>query len=64
MKTLKVILCGIGGFAAALLILTGGGALIRGTPFADGFKSFWNWAIAAMSGFSCGYTYWYNHTKK
>ena len=46
------------------IILAGGGALIRGTPFADGFKSFWNWAIAAMSGFSCGYTYWYNHTKK
>jgi hypothetical protein len=63
MKTLKVILCGIGGFAAALLILAGG-ALIRGTPFADGFKSFWNWAIAAMSGFSCGYACKINDEKK
>lgn len=64
MRIIKYILAGIGGFALAMLILTGGSTLIRGTPFADGFKNFWNWAIALMGGFSCGYAWWYNDTHK
>jgi len=64
MKILKTILCGIGGLALAMLILVGGGTLIRGTPFQDGIKSFWNWAISLMAGFSCGYSYWYSSTHK
>lgn len=64
MKALMTILCGIGGFALTMLILAGGGALIRGTPFDAGLKAFWNWAIALMAGFSCGYSWWYNATHK
>ena len=63
-KRILCILCGIGGFAATMLVLAGGRALILGSTFADGFKEFWNWAIAAMAGVSCGYSYWYNRAKK
>ena len=63
-KTLKYILGGIGGFALTMLILTGGRSLIRGTPFEAGFRDFWNWAISAMSGFSCGYAWKINDEKK
>ena len=58
------ILCGIGGLAASILILAGGRSLIHGGTFADGLREFWNWAIAAMAGVSCGYSYWYNQAKK
>ena len=58
------ILCGIGGFAASILILAGGRSLIHGGTFADGFREFWNWAISIMAGISCGYSCWYNETKK
>ena len=63
-KTLKYILCGIGGFALTMLILTGGRCLIRGTPIEAGLRDFWNWAISAMSGFSCGYACRLNDAKK
>ena len=61
---IKSIHCGIGGLAASILILAGGRSLIHGGTFADGLREFWNWAIAAMAGVSCGYSYWYNETKK
>ena len=57
-KKILSILCGIGGFAMTMLLLTGGHTLIRGIPFEDGLKDFWNWAIAAMAGFSFGYSLW------
>ena len=63
-RTILTILCGIGGLAASILILAGGRSLIHGGTFADGLREFWNWAIAAMAGVSCGYSYWYNETKK
>ena len=63
-KTILTILCGIGGFAASFLILAGGRSLIHGGTFADGFREFWNWAIAAMAGVSCGYSFWNNGTRK
>ncbi len=63
-KRILCILCGIGGFAASILILAGGRALIHGGTFAGGFREFWNWAIAIMAGISCGYSYWYNSAKK
>ena len=63
-KKILCILCGIGGFAVSMLILTGGDYLIHGGTFADGFGRFWNWAIAGMTGFSCGYSYWYNSIRK
>ena len=63
-KTLITILCGAGGFTLTMLILVGGRNLIRGTSIGDGLKDFWNWAISAMSGFSCGYAWRINNEKK
>ena len=63
-KTLKYILLGIGGFALTMVILCGGRSLIRGVPFEAGLRDFWNWAISAMSGFSCGYAARVNDEKK
>ena len=63
-RTFKSILCGIGGFALTLAILIFGRNLIRGTSLEDGLRDFWNWAIAAMSGFSCGYAFMINDAKK
>ena len=63
-RTILTILCGIGGLAASILILAGGRSLIHGGTFAGGLREFWNWASAAMVGVSCGYSYWYNETKK
>ena len=62
-KTILTILCGIGGCAASILILAGGRSLIHGGTFADGFREFWNWAISAMAGISCGYSY-SQHSRK
>ena len=64
MRIIKYILAGIGGTALAMLILAGGGSLIRGASFSDGLRNFWNWAISLMAGFSCGYAWWYNDTHK
>ena len=61
-RIIKYILAALGGAALAMLILAGGGSLIRGTSFADGLRSFWNWAISLMAGYSCGYSWWYNDT--
>ena len=63
-RTFLTILSGIGGFAIAFLILAGGSALIHGGVFADGFRNFWDWAIAIMAGISCARAYWYNAEKK
>jgi len=63
-KMVLYILCGIGGFAVSLLILTGGRSLIHGGTFAGEFREFWNWAIAVMAGVSCGYSCWYKNTKQ
>ena len=63
-RTFKSIFCGIGGFALTLAILIFGRNLIRGTSLEDGLRDFWNWAISAMSGFSCGYAWKINDEKK
>ena len=61
--TVMTILGGLRGFALSLLILVGGRRLIHGIPFADGIRNFWNWAISAMAGISCGYSY-SQHSRK
>ena len=55
-KTTKAILYGVGTFALSLLVLVGARALIKGTPFVDGFKDWYNWAIAVLSGVSTAYS--------
>ena len=55
-KTTKVILYGIGTFVLSLLVLVGARSLINGTPFVEGFKDWYNWAIAVLSGASTAYS--------
>ena len=51
-KTVKYILCGVGTFAFIILATALIRSLIRSVPFADGFKDWTNWLIAAVCGVS------------
>ena len=49
-KTVKYILCGVGTFAFIILATALIRSLIRSVPFADAFKDWTNWLIAAICG--------------
>ena len=49
-KPVKYILYGVGMFAFIILATSAIRSLIRSIPFADGFKDWTNWLIAAICG--------------
>ena len=49
-KTVKYILYGVGTFAFIILATSLIRSLIRSVPFADAFKDWTNWLIAAICG--------------
>ena len=55
-KTTKNILYGIATFAGSVVILAVVRSLIKGIAIGEGFKDLWNWAIAALSGLSAGFS--------
>ena len=63
-KKAKIIFYGISAFVLAMVIVTVGKSLIKSTPFADEFKDWTNWAVAALGGVLSAVRAWYMYKEK